>query len=259
MLNFFLKSSRKDFLLNFFLKSNKKKTENKMSFNYEYLQADFKNATEINTQQLHDSIISLNLTSGTFGGITVSSPNDTAHMDFRCIVSFTDNLLSGDEKPTLDATINNYTYTAPKTDTICFLKDIKVIGTNAGTFTQNTWSTRDLNTLVGNVEFCTLASNQFTLTEGSYTITAKAPACDVYAHQIRLQNITASSTETMGLSNYSTGGVTTYSDLSTIITVASTNVFEIQHICSKTNSNIGFGRANGWDEEVYTTVTIQKN
>lgn len=226
---------------------------------YEYFQSDFKSASQVNPQQLHDQLKSIAFGSSTFDGLNIDAAEDTSNVTFCCRVIFIDNLLSGGEKTTLDATINAYTYTAPKTDTICFLKDIKTIGTNGGSFSANTWSTRDLNTLNGEVDFCTLSSNQFTLTTGSYTITAKAPACDVYAHQIRLQNITGSSTETMGLSNYSTGGVTTYSDLNAIVTVSLDTVFEIQHICSKTNASIGLGRANGWGEEVYTIVTVQKN
>ncbi len=224
---------------------------------YDYYQSDFKSASAINVQQLHDAIIALSLTSATFNGLSVDAAEATADPEFKCRV-ITDGMLSIPEKAALDSLINNYTYIAPKTDTVCFLKDVKSAGTNGGTLTANTWFVRELNTLEGNVDFCTLSSNQFTLTEGSYTITAKAPACDVQAHQIKLYNVTAGA-EIMGQSNFSSGGVTTYSELSTIIVIAASHVFEIQHICSKTSANIGRGRSNGWGDEVYAIVTVQRN
>jgi hypothetical protein len=224
---------------------------------YNYFQDDFKSAVVINVQQLHDEIVALNLSSAVFNGLAVDASEDTASPEFRCQV-ITDAELSLPEKSAVDALINGYVYAAPKTDTVCFLKDVKSAGTNGGTLNANVWSVRELNTSEGNVDFCTLSSNQFTLSEGSYMITAKAPACDVQAHQIKLRNITESS-EIMGLSNYSTGGVTTYTELNALLNIASANTFEIQHICSKTSANIGRGRSNGWGEEVYTLVTVQKN
>ena len=49
------------------------------------------------------------------------------------------------------------------------------------------------------------------------------------------------------------------SDINAYIDVNSSAVFEIQHICSDTVNNIGFGKATGFDtDEVYTSINIQK-
>jgi hypothetical protein len=226
---------------------------------YTYLQDDFKNATQINVQDLHDQIVALGLTSSTFDGFGIASAEDTANEGFYCRVVFLDHLLSGGEKTTLDATINSYTYVAPKTDTICYIKDVQSPGTNAGTFTSGTWQKRALNILIGNVNFAQINNSQITLQPNTYIITAKAPACDVQNHQIRLQNITDSSTQDLGTSSYTSGGIMTYSDLYTTFTITEQKVFELQHICYLSTANIGFGKANGWSDEIYSYVTIQKS
>ncbi len=227
------------------------------NFTYSYYQEDFKSATKVNVQQLYDEVNGVNF-SMPYLGLEVASEEDTKNVEFQCTVHFSGGFLPFEEKALLDTLINNYIYEQPKTDSICFLKDVKSAGTNGGTLTANTWTVRDLNILEGNVNFCTLNANQFTLTAGSYLINIKAPACDVYAHQIKLLN-TSELSEIMGLSSYSTGGVTTYAELNTTLTIDTSQTFEVQHICSKTSSNIGLGRSNGWGEEVYTFVTIQKN
>ncbi len=223
---------------------------------YDFFQTDFKNASSINAQQLNDEINALNISSATFTGLLINVAENTADPDFICSV-ITSEPLSIMDYSAIELLINNYIYAAPKTDIICFLKDIKSAGTNGGTFSANVWHTRELNTLEGDVDFCTLGVNQFTIQEGEYLIKATAPACDVQAHQIKLYNV-SNSTEIMGQSNYSTGGVTTFAELNTSIFLNSANVFEIQHICSKTITNIGRGKSNGWGDEIYTIIMIQK-
>lgn len=55
---------------------------------------------------------------------------------------------------------------------IAIIKDIKAQGTNSQTIPDDTWTTRDLNTLevIGDESFISLISNQFTLQKGKYLV-----------------------------------------------------------------------------------------
>jgi hypothetical protein len=132
-------------------------------------------------------------------------------------------------------------------------------GTNGGTFTSGAWQTRTLNSITALSNGVTLSSNQFTLNPGLYVVNIGAPAYKVANHQIRLQNITDGVTTLMGTSGYSptTGGSVTHSYISGQIAVSKPTVFEVQHMCTTTRTNDGFGIASGFGNEVYTVVKIE--
>lgn len=147
--------------------------------------------------------------------------------------------------------INSYT----------ILRDEKSAGANAGAFTAGAWQTRVLNTKVGdNLNSVTLntSTNTFTLIPGTYIIRASAPAHAVNSHQIRLQDITNSSTIEQGTSEWSDNGngVNARSFLSTILSIASSTAFQIQHRCSVSKTINGLGPAANFTTEVYTEVEI---
>lgn len=165
--------------------------------------------------------------------------------------------LSNTDKTTLDNIVSNYVYVPQKTDTIAHIKDIKTIGTNGGTFTNGTWQTRTLNTLEGNVSFVSLNNNQFILESGKYIINVRAPACNVRNHQCRLYNIT-DDTYILGSSAFSFNESITVSELISLIDISSEKTYEVQHICSDTVENVGFGKSTGFSgDEIYTQLTIQ--
>lgn len=220
-----------------------------MTASYTYDQDDFTNATNVNVDQLQKLIKNQLL-----GIQYINMSQDGA--DFTVEAVFNE-ALSEPDQIILDDIISAYEY-IEEYDSICILKDVKSVGTNGGTFTKNAWRTRNLNTLEGTVDFVTLEDNQFTLTEGKYSITARAPAFDVRNHQTRLKNIT-DDTEIIGSCSYSWKGSSSMSEISTVIEITEPKTFEIQHICSDTNAGTGFGLAAGFDtDEVYTRVTIQK-
>lgn len=220
-----------------------------MTTSYTYDQDDFTNATNVNIDQLQREI-KAQLPSIQYINMSQDGVNFTLETVF-------DEALSVPDKAILDGIVTDYEY-IEQYDTICILKDVKSVGTNGGTFTKNAWRTRDLNHLEGIVDFLTLEDNQFTLTEGKYSITARAPAFDVRNHQTRLKNIT-DDTEIIGSCSYSWKGSSSMSEISTVIEITEPKTFEIQHICSDTNAGTGFGLAAGFDtDEVYTRVTIQK-
>lgn len=138
------------------------------------------------------------------------------------------------------------------------LEDQKASGNAGGTFTAAAWQTRTLNTeVVDSNSDCTLASNQFTLVAGTYEIEASAPGAAVNQHQIRLRNITDSTTDATGTSEFSSTAQTR-SHLKIRLTIAGSKAFEIQHYCQTTGVGNGFGVTGGFGTEVYTTVFIRR-
>ncbi len=138
-----------------------------------------------------------------------------------------------------------------------FISDQKSTGTNGGTFTAGAWQTRDLTVISAIASTISLGSNQITLQPGTYTIQISAPAYKVGLHQVRLQNITDGSTIAYGSSAIanSSGGAT-YSLIETNILINKVTTLAIQHQCTVTEANDGFGIAGGFGDEVYTTVKI---
>jgi len=145
---------------------------------------------------------------------------------------------------------------------ITILRDVKSSGTEGGGFTSGSWQTRDLNTIeTYGKTVCSLSSNQFTLTPGKYYIEATAPAYAVGRNQARLQNITDSSTEILGSSEYvnTTIGAVTTSKIIGVFTITKNTTFEIQHQCETTRTTNGFGIYSGFgNDSVYTQVKIEQ-
>lgn len=142
------------------------------------------------------------------------------------------------------------------------LQDQKSSGTGGGSFTSGSWATRDLNTEVADTGgHCSLSSNQFTLSAGTYRIRASAPALQCGGHTIRLQNVSDATTTAVGTPTFSNTGAlyaTTRSQLSYRFTIASSKAFEIQHQCGTTQSNTyGRGGANSFGvTEIFTEVEL---
>jgi len=160
--------------------------------------------------------------------------------------------------PTFDATGRA---TACTNASVISLRDEETSGTDGGTATSGAWRTRTLNTKVGDANSnCTLASNQFTLTAGTYVIWASAPAFNVNRHQIRLRNTTDSTTICSGSSEYNSSNQTRSIIDGYVFTIAASKALEIQHQVAVTSNTNGFGVASGGfftvANEVYTQVTL---
>ena len=138
------------------------------------------------------------------------------------------------------------------------LSDRKAQGTYGGTFTSGAWQTRTLNTENADAGgHCSLSSNEFTLAAGTYRIIASAPAYYVGLHKTRLYNVTDAAVqqdvgpnEMYGTAEYSRGtsGVDHASNRSFIVgrfTLASSKALRIEHRCSTTTANVGYGSATG--------------
>ena len=140
--------------------------------------------------------------------------------------------------------------------------DQKASGTDAGTFTQDAWRTRDLNTeIVDDDGIVSISSNQFTLQAGTYKIYASAPAYLVKEHQIKLYNVTDSADVSFGVPQYSSDAmrVTQNSELYDRVTIGAAKTFEIRHYGELTKTNNGFGVPTNFGNVVkYLIVEIYK-
>lgn len=142
------------------------------------------------------------------------------------------------------------------------IRDEKSAGTNGGTFTSGSWQTRDLNTEVeDDGGHASLSGNQITLAAGTYMVKASSVATSVQQHKLRLRNITDSSDLIIGLSHHITSTAVTSSAalLRGKFTIAAPKIIELQHRCTLTRTNNGFGVASNYGViEIYSSIELLK-
>jgi len=145
---------------------------------------------------------------------------------------------------------------------IAIFRDEKTSGTAGGTSTAGTTAARTLNTTHTNtITGCSLASNQITLTAGTYRIRASAPAFICDKHKLRWYNVTDAAYSVEGTSSYSdaaTNVVQTDANLVGRFTIAGTKVFELRHYIQSGRATNGLGVTIGQGTEVYAQVEIIK-
>jgi len=136
------------------------------------------------------------------------------------------------------------------------IQDQQATTVDGGTFTSGAWQTRVLNTVVTDeTGTASLATNQITLTAGTYYLEARCQSRLVNENQLRLQNITDTATTLVGMSSRSNGSSSAYIDGK--FTITATKTFELQHRCLTTRATDGFGSANSFGlTEIYSDVKI---
>lgn len=151
-------------------------------------------------------------------------------------------------------------------DNLIVLTDTKAATTDGGTATTGTSNVRVINT--ENIDtggYCSLASNQFTLTAGTYEIEASAPGYLVNRHKIYLYNATDTAVvqDTGGNDIYGTpekssvaGTTQSRSFISSRFTIGASKALEIRHGIETTANTNGFGIAYGVGVEIYTIVKL---
>lgn len=223
--------------------------------NYSYTQTDFKNATQIDINDLQNQINNLALTSAQIQYINFSSGNNPG--DFTADLFFNQALSSADHTA-LSNLIINYVYVS-YANIMASISDTRSTGTNGGTFTSGSWITRQLNTIDGSQNFCTLNNNQFTLIPGIYHLEIGACACGVQNHQFRVWDVTDNILVAVSTNGYTTGS-NDFLTISMSVNLSSVTTYEIQHQCVHTLVDYGFGRSVGFGlPEKYCYITIRNN
>lgn len=203
------------------------------------------------------------------GGGTNSS---TALNNNRVIVSSSGAIV---ESSTIDTTelsyLNNVTSNIQtqldaKAATRCVLvySDQQTVGTNGGTsfvaFTQRNLTTENYD----NCNLGTLSSNRVTLSAGTYSVNACAPAYKGDWHQIRLWNVTTAAAVIYGQSAYADSaneGQTHSCLVNFVFTANGTDQYSIQHAVTNAVATNGWGvrdaSAVGGGER-FAIVTFEK-
>lgn len=133
--------------------------------------------------------------------------------------------------------------------------DEKTTGTDGGTFTQDAWQTRTLNTEYDPGSLVALSSNVFTPTKNGFVFWM-APARRCGLHKSRLYNVTDTSVSNVSLVGYADTGTATSDSISfgwSLVTAA--KQYRLEHYCATTRDTNGFGANAGFSEvERYATV-----
>jgi len=145
---------------------------------------------------------------------------------------------------------------------VALIADVKSNGTNGGTFTQDAWQDRDLNTEIYDPDsIVTISSNQFTIGSGTYIIEWDCVFFDVSSNQTRLYDVTGGASLQAGLTMYGNPPDNGYgvASGSAQVTPTSNNTYKIQHRCVTTKATSGFGIAmNVGEDEQFARVKITK-
>lgn len=134
-------------------------------------------------------------------------------------------------------------------------------GTGGGNATGGVWNTEPLNITEDTQPWAALASNQITLTAGTYYFDITSPSWSTDHYQTRLQNITNNLTALVGSSEYSASPASdaaTNSFIKGIVTINSTTTFEVQLLPGHTSASYGLGLPSSTPStnEVYCRVII---
>ncbi len=140
--------------------------------------------------------------------------------------------------------------------------DQKSQSTDGGTFTQDAWQTRDLNTEGYDPDgIVSVASNKFTLAAGNYLIKWSAPAYKADKNATRLYDVT-NSTAISPVGSAEHAGTTTAIQVRSTgaarVSPSGSTEYRIEHRCAATRADNGFGFATNLQAEVYTIVEIYK-
>jgi hypothetical protein len=145
---------------------------------------------------------------------------------------------------------------------VIILTDVKSSGVNGGSSVAGV-QTRTLNTMLpATNDYCTLASNEFTLVSGTWEIEASAPAFRIERHKIGLYDVTNATRIKCGMSSYSgaMANVHSPSTLRHVFTITTETTFSIRHYTETSLATYGLGVATsiaGVNEE-YTQVVLRK-
>ena len=147
---------------------------------------------------------------------------------------------------------------------VAVIEDQKAANTAGGEFTSGSWQTHVLNTEVSDVDgIVTLATNQMSLTAGTYRATFTAFGCQVNGFRYRLRDVTNNATLGTSDSQFGPSGSSGPNAPATGVasfTLAGTAAVELQGWAASTKATDGYGQAANIDSlaEVYARVVVEK-
>jgi len=137
------------------------------------------------------------------------------------------------------------------------VRDHRVSGAQAGTFTASAYRTRILDEVVTNqIAGASLSLNQVTLPIGRYMAWAQACAVFVSEHTTRLYDTTGAAVLLVGAAGREDGGGASH--IFGEFQLAAQSVLELQHYCATTRASDGFGRGTSNEEYVAAEAMFWK-
>lgn len=131
--------------------------------------------------------------------------------------------------------------------------DEKSQGVHGGTFDQDLWIKRDINTLRASPSWLSVSSDEITLLDGSYVILATLPARNVTRHKARMVRV-SDSVVFDGQSSWANSPCMIFAS----IEVVGSEVFYFEHRCLSSQNTNGLGGSLGSGVETYTQVMVLK-
>jgi len=189
-------------------------------------------------------------------GVGISSQQFNYTVKMKSLQSLNSSLTISNNTDTIDFAVTN-------SSEAYRVYNSQTTGTNGGTATSGAWTTLVLNTLtsIGGSNVA-LASNEFTLQPGNWTLIAQQPFYRTDISQIRLYDVTGSNAICYGTAANSenTNNISTVvSILYTTFTVSTATDYRIEYYASTTRSGTGLGLAIGTgSEEIWTQVLLTK-
>jgi len=148
---------------------------------------------------------------------------------------------------------------------VAYVKHTETSSTAGGTCTTGSFQTRKMNTLENPASYSwiSLASNQITLGAGTYLIEGFGAFYQTDACKLKIRNITDSTDELLGHSNYfwSAAGdnQSAHGHIDGQITLAAQKVLELQYrVNNNSGGSNGLGYPAGYGTEVYAVLKITK-
>lgn len=140
------------------------------------------------------------------------------------------------------------------------VSNTQLSGTAGGAATTGSWQTGVLNTKDSDLSgIATLTSNQLTLPSGTYKVNASSTFHQTSQSQIRLQNITGSSTLLPGTSVISSSSNVSVSSVITgVIVLATTSTLSLQYQVAATTNTNDLGEPSSFGTEVYSMAEFEK-
>lgn len=162
----------------------------------------------------------------------------------------------------IDSSIVNFSGTLQYDIVRAYVRDEKSIGSHGGTFSSGAWRERDVNTITADTGsgVSLPGGNVIRMDPGTYIIDASAPAYAVKYNTTRFWNVTDSTVELLGTCEYASPSDNTVRSVihEKLVVSGATKDFCIQHRCSYSKSNTGWGLGSGYQIEVFTRLFITR-